>query len=129
MANVVSTVSVSYSKIAPLCAVSYIASMKLPLRIRDIRQKQGLTLRQLASAVTVSVPHMSQVERGVKNVNNHLLERIAQALGVEPYELIVNGPPDHEALMHIYAQLSHEDQERLQTFARNLLLSAAPPQG
>lgn len=88
-----------------------------------------MTLAQLAGAVGVSVPHMSQVERGVKNVNNHLLERIARTLEVEPFELIVSGPPDHQALMQIYTQLDDEDRARLQTFARNLLSSSVPPRG
>jgi transcriptional regulator with XRE-family HTH domain len=103
--------------------------MSLPLRIRDLRKERGLTLAQLAEVVGISVPHMSQVERGVKNVNNHLLERIARALRVEPYQLIVDGPPDRGALMEVVALLSAEDQERVETFARGLLLSKAPPRG
>jgi transcriptional regulator with XRE-family HTH domain len=102
--------------------------MGLTIRIREIRKQRGLTLEQLAPMVGISVPHLSQVERGVKNVNNHLLERIAKALGVAPYELIAEGPPVASTLDAICSQLTPEDRERVETFARALLATKAPPQ-
>ena len=58
---------------------------------------------------------MSEVERGVKNLNNHLMERISGALGVQPSALLDEGviqtpkvigaeqaPPNGAALVPIY---------------------------
>ncbi len=98
--------------------------MKLTLQIRNIREKRGLTLAQLADMVGVSIPHLSEVERGKKNLNNHLLIRIAEALRVEPYELI---QPDERGevrqLLDLTRQLSDDDKKRIAAFARNLLSS------
>lgn len=62
--------------------------MSLKLHIRDIRQAQGLTLATVAGRVGISIPHLSQIERGDKNLNNHLMERISAALGVQPHDLV-----------------------------------------
>lgn len=96
--------------------------MTLHIRIREIRERQGLTVTDLAAKVGVSIAHMSQVERGVKNLNNHLLERIARALGVEPYELITSNTGT-DALAEIASALTPEDRARLVEFARALLAS------
>lgn len=100
--------------------------MTLSLQIRDIRQKRGLTVSQLADMVGVSIPHMSGVERGKKNLNNHLLVRIAEALEVEPFELIQ--PVDRgdvQQLLDVARILSEEDNKRLAAFAQALLSSKA----
>lgn len=65
--------------------------MSLKLHIRDIRQAQGLTLETVAGRVGISIPHLSQIERGDKNLNNHLMERISAALGVQPDDLVSGG--------------------------------------
>jgi len=96
--------------------------MVLRIRIREIREAKGMTVTDLASRVGISIPHMSQVERGVKNLNNHLLERIAKALNVEPYELISDNTGT-DALAEIASHLSDEDRKRLVEFARALLAS------
>lgn len=62
--------------------------MSLNLKIRELRKAKGLTIAQLAEKVGVSTPHMSEVERGVKNLNNHLIERISASLNVGASELI-----------------------------------------
>ncbi len=47
-----------------------------------------MTIAELAVKSGVSAPHMSQVEREIKKVNNHLLRRIAEAFSVEPQHLL-----------------------------------------
>jgi transcriptional regulator with XRE-family HTH domain len=102
--------------------------MALTIRIRELRQQRGLTLAELAGMVGISTPHLSQVERGVKNLNNHLLERLSKALGVEPYELIAGGAPEGSTLDEICADLPPEDRARVEAFARNLRATRVPPQ-
>ena len=123
MAKPLSTPDLCHSLIGGGGSVAYTNRVGLPLRIRELRQNRGLTLAQLAEVVGISTPHMSQVERGIKNVNNHLLERIASALRVEPYQLIAAGPPTSPTLAQILAKLPPEDQKRVETCARNLLSS------
>lgn len=97
--------------------------MPLPIRISEIRKARGLTQQELADIVGASKPHISGVENGKKNLNNHLLEKIADALGVEPYELIV--PPEKDALFKLAAELQKLQGEQLdQALERAQRLSA-----
>lgn len=95
--------------------------MTLNLRIREIRKERGKTLSEVAAVVGISVPHLSEVERGIKNLNNHLLTRISAALEVEPQELI-SGSDDPQALelALLMEALDEADQERVRSFARAL---------
>lgn len=89
--------------------------MQLKLRIREIRKSRGLTLAELANKIGVSAPHLSEVERGRKNLNNHLIERIATALSVPPTELL-GAPPRHniiDDLADFLSQKSAQEQERI----------------
>lgn len=102
----------------------YDLRMALNLNIRTIRKQRGMTIAQLAEVIGVSTPHLSEVERGKKNVNNHLLLRLSDALGVAPEDLIAT-EDGREALRLIRAveQLSSEDRQRVEDFARALLQS------
>jgi transcriptional regulator with XRE-family HTH domain len=98
--------------------------MTLPLNIRSIREARGLKMKDLAALVGVSVAHMSEVERGKKNLNNHLLTRIAKALDVAPAALIAEtDSQDALRLATALAQLSPEDRARVSEFAEALLRS------
>lgn len=98
--------------------------MELNLRIRELRKARGLTIGELADRVNVSTPHMSQVERGLKNLNNHLLTRIAAALDVQPDALISSSDRnDIGKLLDLLADLPAEDVERVRQFAEALRLS------
>lgn len=115
---------IPHLQIARHPAPGYSAFMELKIRIREIRKAKGLTLAQVAEKVGISTPHLSEVERGVKNLNNHLLVRIAGALKVEPDELIEGEPiPGLDRLRTIYPDLDPQDQERVLRFAQNLLQS------
>jgi len=95
--------------------------MSLNLRIRTLRKTRGLTVAELAEMVSISVPHMSGVERGIKNLNNHLIERIADALSVHPSELITSEEMAQASRMaKLLESLSIEDQERVRAFAAAL---------
>lgn len=99
-------------------------SMELNLQIRHFRQQRGYTLAQLADMVNISGPHLSEVERGKKNVNNHLLERLSSALNVKPADLIQGSSLDHaDHLAKLVAKLTAEDQQKVDDFARALLLA------
>lgn len=56
--------------------------------IRAERLTQSLTLRAVSQAGFISMGHLSDVERGVKEGSSSFIEGVATALGIEPYELI-----------------------------------------
>jgi transcriptional regulator with XRE-family HTH domain len=99
-------------------------AMSLTINIRQMRKDHGLTLEELAAKIGVSAPHLSEVERGKKNLNNHLISRLAEALGVEPAALIAsNDQAAHDHLRRILDQLSPDDRLRVEAFADALLRS------
>jgi transcriptional regulator with XRE-family HTH domain len=60
-------------------------------RIRSLRQRQKLTLSDVASAADVSVSLLSQVERGKTDPSLDTLRDIADALGTTPFQLLAGG--------------------------------------
>ncbi|KGN39104.1 XRE family transcriptional regulator [Knoellia subterranea KCTC 19937] len=50
--------------------------------LRERRQQQGRTLRDVAAAGSVSLGYLSEVERGVKEASSELLGAICEALEV-----------------------------------------------
>ena len=63
-------------------------------RIAFIRRARGLTTRELARRVGVSQVHISRLEAGRQAPRSETLIRLAEALRVEPYELLL--PADAE---------------------------------
>lgn len=100
---------------------AYQIRMKLNLRIREIRLSKGLTLEQLAGKVGISIPHLSEVERGKKNLNNHLITRLCEALKVTPRDLFHHETDaDAAELSLILDDLEAPDRDRVKEFARAL---------
>lgn len=102
-----------------------LVNMALTLNIRQMRKDRGLTIQQLADQIGVSAPHLSEIERGKKNLNNHLITRLSTALGVEPAALIAATPIVSAAphLRSVLERLSREDLARVEAFAEALLRS------
>ncbi|MDO9417189.1 helix-turn-helix domain-containing protein [Pararhizobium sp.] len=57
--------------------------------IRTYRKYRGLTVTQLADAVGVSQPHLSDIENGKKTGSVEVLMRIAHTLKVDLDDLVV----------------------------------------
>ena len=51
-------------------------------RIRELREKFGMTQENLAEAIEVSVPYVSHIERGMKRPSLQILVRIAVAFEI-----------------------------------------------
>lgn len=62
-------------------------------RIRTLRSRQGLTLKELAQATGVSVSMLSMLERGVASGSVGTLVSVASALGVHMYDLFDRPQP------------------------------------
>ncbi|GAA2233883.1 helix-turn-helix transcriptional regulator [Rarobacter faecitabidus] len=50
--------------------------------LRDLRQRQGRTLREVSSKASVSLGYLSEIERGQKEASSELLSSICEALDV-----------------------------------------------
>lgn len=50
--------------------------------LRELRQSQGRTLRDLSSAAAVSLGYLSEIERGTKEASSELLASICAGLDV-----------------------------------------------
>ena len=57
-------------------------------RIKEAREREGLTQEELAEYVDMSPTHISVIERGKKGLRLENLVRIANVLGVSPDELL-----------------------------------------
>ena len=56
---------------------------KKPSIIRDIREKKGMTLSELAHKVGKTAPYLSDIERGNRRGSYATIAKIAEALEVE----------------------------------------------
>ena len=50
--------------------------------LRDQRQDQGRTLREVSAAAKVSLGYLSEIERGEKEASSELLSSVCSALGI-----------------------------------------------
>jgi transcriptional regulator with XRE-family HTH domain len=65
--------------------------------LRDVRQRQGRTLREVSSDARVSLGYLSEVERGQKEASSELLGSICEALDV-PMWLVLREVSDRVAV-------------------------------
>ncbi|MFC0682662.1 helix-turn-helix domain-containing protein [Lysobacter korlensis] len=56
--------------------------------LRARRRELGKTLREVADAGRISLPYLSEVERGRKEPSSEIIEAICQALRIEVDELL-----------------------------------------
>jgi transcriptional regulator with XRE-family HTH domain len=65
--------------------------------LRDVRQRQGRTLREVSHSARVSLGYLSEVERGQKEASSELLSSICSALEV-PLSLMLREVSDRVAI-------------------------------
>ncbi|WP_072807132.1 helix-turn-helix domain-containing protein [Rhodococcoides yunnanense] len=57
--------------------------------LRRIRQEQGRTLENVASEARVSMPYLSEIERGRKEASSEVLSALCGALEIAPSRLLI----------------------------------------
>jgi transcriptional regulator with XRE-family HTH domain len=57
--------------------------------IKLLRARRGLSQAEFAEKANISIPFLSNIERGIKYPQPDMLSRIANALGVEVNELFI----------------------------------------
>lgn len=65
--------------------------------LRRIRTEQGTTLRQLSETSRVSIPYLSEIERGRKEASSEILAALCRVLEV----------PEGELLTRVAAEFAH----------------------
>lgn len=96
---------------------------KLGLRIKELREKQGLTQLKLAEILDMEASNLSKIERGIQIPKEESLENISNALKVDVKELfnythIINR---QELISKITALLEKTNEETLQRYYRILI--------
>lgn len=96
--------------------------MKLGDRIRQLRDKHGLTQGQLAASSSVSQGYLSQLENGeVKNPSAAILLRVALAMRIDPDELFeAAGYPTARTLRRMYEDYESTVDSELYGYLANL---------
>lgn len=62
-------------------------------RLRELRLERGLTLRATAEAAGMSLPYLSEIERGRKLPSLDLLHHLAAALGLSTVQILEGVAP------------------------------------
>src|SRR3982750_3197285 len=73
------------------------AATPLGTFIRRQRELQQLSMRQLADLVGISNPYLSQIERGLREPSEKVLDAIAENLQLSAEALSAHGPPAEDA--------------------------------
>ena len=76
--------------------------------IRNIRRKQDMRLVDLSEKADLSVPYLSEVERGISNPSLRTMEKLAKGLGMHLYEIA-----DYEEKIPAYSQRLVDDVIRI----------------
>ena len=75
--------------------------MKLHERLRELRQERGQRLKDVSGIAGISIPYLSDLERGRTNPSLETLQTLANAYGIsvadllEPSSSTVTSPPQH----------------------------------
>jgi transcriptional regulator with XRE-family HTH domain len=64
--------------------------------LRRLRQEQGKTLRELAEEARISLPYLSEIERGRKEASSEILSAICQVLDITEQELLLEVADEYE---------------------------------
>ena len=64
--------------------------------LRRLRQEQGKTLRELADEARISLPYLSEIERGRKEASSEILSAICQVLDITERELLLEVADEYE---------------------------------
>lgn len=89
-------------------------------RIRQLREKQGLTQRALAQRIFVSKSYISQIENGKINLTLASLSIIAEGLQTDLYRLVEFEESNIYSLEYIISKLPGLTPERLRLVGKFL---------
>jgi transcriptional regulator with XRE-family HTH domain len=91
--------------------------------LRKHRRKCGLTQAQLAEKVNVSTHHIGMIELSRNNPTLELVERIAEALNIEIYELFIDSLSPHAEFERLRLEIREDMKQLLDETLNKALLS------
>lgn len=62
--------------------------------VRHYRQLRGMTQEEVGLSIDMERSYVSDLERGKRNPSVRAVGRLAEALGVQPFELLRGDPSD-----------------------------------
>ena len=89
--------------------------------VRAWRKYRDLTLEQLAERVGVTHGALSQLERGITNYTQPMLEKLAEELRCSPGELITVDPTKGDAIWSIWEKASIGERHEIAAVAAALV--------
>jgi transcriptional regulator with XRE-family HTH domain len=92
--------------------------------ITELRRKKRMTQAELAHAVGIARPYLSQLERGERRMTDDLKDRIAKVLDADAGDLVDvsgRGHADEQMLVEAFRTLSPEQQDVWMDMARSAL--------
>lgn len=91
-------------------------------RIREIRLSRSYTQEKLAELTNIGTCSISKIESGIYHPTDENLEKIAKALGVQPYKLYMNSHNKDiaEIKTEILSMLDNASDEKLRLAYRVL---------
>jgi transcriptional regulator with XRE-family HTH domain len=98
----------------------------LMVNVSRLRKKKGLTQEQLAELCAVSTNHIAGIEIGRRFPSEELFQRIADNLGVEPYQLVIDPDstsmlPESDLIERYTEFLANEIQAEAKTYRKKFL--------
>ena len=84
--------------------------------LKKFRHKCGLSQEKLAEKVDVSTHHIAMIELGRNFPTSGLIERLADALGIEIYELFVEANSPQKELEQLRKDIRNDMKEILGEF-------------
>jgi transcriptional regulator with XRE-family HTH domain len=77
--------------------------------LRRARLEQGKTLRELADEARISLPYLSEIERGRKEASSEILGAICQVLDLTEQQLLRDVADEYE-LSHTVVSIRSSEQ-------------------
>ena len=118
--------------------------MEIGKRLRELRKERGLSQHGIEKRTGVLCCHVSKIEKGRLVPSLGTLEKLAQALDLEFYQLFYEGEgkpeapqvaaktspsllgPDKHALLKLFDRMTKPDQTLLLAMARKMAATGKP---
>jgi transcriptional regulator with XRE-family HTH domain len=88
--------------------------------LKKIRRKKGLTQEKLAEKANMSLQYLALLEIARKFPSGEMLERLANALDIETYELLAVAPSANNELELLRNDIISEVKTLNETLAKNI---------
>ncbi len=73
-------------------------------RIREIREATGMTQRQVADAIPLSLPNYNRLENGHTKLTTERMDQLAEIFGCDPLDLITGHHPTRTVQVRAYVE-------------------------